>query len=329
MRKILFVLTITIITLILLSCEEAFSPQGELDDQYVLNCIIKRDTTFQTATILRSYKTKSNINTTGNSEDHFVHGAKITLTCYNIYGVKEIYNFRDTLISYMDNGGTMADLRCYYIKDFNPTSAVEEINPGVYRRYGYGMKIEAVLPVGKKLTGVSGGDLDSSFINTYKQTNPVDLGPDNLSFVIYSNSQPELVIKYAKLVNGIWIDYQKLIPKYYSKEIPIYPKIESLDKYVQYDTLAIRKTLLELSANDPNKQNYIIKKIVFMLNVLDYNLMTYFSSLQTFSSEFSYRGTPPDYKSISGGLGVFGSMYTIKKDVSLPFMIRSLGYRTN
>jgi hypothetical protein len=59
MRKILTILAIIIITVLLISCEEAFSPQGEFDDQYILNCIIKSDTSFQTTTILRSYKTNS------------------------------------------------------------------------------------------------------------------------------------------------------------------------------------------------------------------------------------------------------------------------------
>ena len=153
-----------------------------------------------------------------------------------------------------------------------------------------------------------------------------------MSFGIYSNTQPELLIKYSKFENEKWVDYEKLIPKKYStegnSEMPVYPIIEPSEQYVKYDTLAIRKTLQNISAGVPNKQNYIIKKIVFMLNVLDSYLTSYFSTQQTFHNSFSFRETQPDHTNINGGLGVFGVMYTIKKEVTFTNMIRSLGYRT-
>lgn len=332
MRKLFFLLMIIFTTVFLISCEEAFNPQGDFDDQYVLNCIIKNDTTFQIATISRSYKVNNGYSTTGNTEDQSVQGAKITLTCSNILGT-EVYRFRDTIIENSNDKRYKTPIHFYYLKNFNPSITSVEVNPGVFQRYGYNMKIEAVLPDGKKLTAKSYSMMiDSTFINIYKQTNPVNLGPDNLSFGIYSNTQPELLIKYSKLENGNWVDYEKLVPKNYSiegnTEIPVYPIIEPIEKYIRYDTLTIRKTLQYLSTNDPNKQNYIIKKIVFMLNVLDNNLTAYLSSQQTFRNDFSYRVTQADYTIIDSGLGVFGVMYTIKQEVSLLVMIRSLGYRT-
>lgn len=332
MRKLIFLLAIILINVLLISCEEAFNPQGDFNDQYVLNCVIKIDTTFQIATISRSYKTDNGYSTTGNTDDTSVRGAKITLTCSNTLGT-EVFQFRDTIIERSDDKRYKTPIHFYYLKNFNPSITSVEVNPGVFQIYGYNIKIEAVLPDGKRLTAKSyTSGMDSYKVNTYKQTNPVALGPDNLSFGIYSNTQPELLIKYSKLENGNWIDYEKLVPKYYSmgsnNEIPVYPTIEMYEPYVKYDTLIIRKTLQYLSTNDPNKQNYVIKKIVFMLNVLDNNLTAYLSSQQTFRNDFSYRETKPDYTNIDGGLGVFGVMYTIKKEVQLTNMIRSLGYRT-
>ncbi len=332
MRKLIFLLAIILITVHLISCEEAFNPQGDFDDQYVLNCIIKNDTTFQIATISRSYKVNNGYSTTGNTDDQSVQGAKITLTCSNFLGT-EVYQFRDTIIEKSNDTRYKTPIHFYYLKNFNPSITSVEINPGVFQRYGYNMKIEAVLPDGKKLTAKSFSMMiDSTFINTYKQENPLSFGPSILGFRIYSYCQPELLIKYSKLENGNWVDYEKLVPKNYSiegnTEIPVYPIIEPLEQYIRYDTLTIRKTLQYLSTNDPNKQNYVIKKIVFMLNVLDNNLTAYLSSQQTFRNEFSYRVTHADYTIIDGGLGVFGAMYTIKMEVPLTNMIRSLGYRT-
>lgn len=333
MRKKLIVLSIIFITCLLISCEEAFNPQGEFDDQYVLNCVLKIDTTFQMATISRSYKASLGYTTTGNIDDASIQGAKITLTCSNLLGT-EVYHFRDTIIQNSTDTQYKTPIHFYYLKNFNPSITAVEINPGVFQIYGYGLKIEAVLANGKKLTSLAyTTGIDSYKISAYKQRNPVKLGTDNLSYEIYSNSQPELLIEYSKYENDNWADYEKIVPKYYaihgSTEIPIYPTIEMYEPYVKYDTLIIRKTLQNISAGDPNKQNYIIKNIVFMLNVLDYNLTTYISSQQTFSTDYSYRGTPPEYKSVTGGLGIFGAMYTIKMNLQLPHMIRSLGYRTN
>lgn len=334
MKKILFLFAIILNTVLLISCEEAFNPQGDFDDQYVLNCIIKIDTTFQLATISRSYKANNGYSTTGNIEDQSVQNAKITLICYNFLGT-EVYQFRDTIVENFYDRRFKTPIHFYYLKKFNPSIAKTEINnSGVFQRYGYNVKIEAVLPDRKKLTAVSyTSGLDSSKINTYKRTNPVNLGLESLSFRIYSNSQPELLIKYSKLENGNWVEYEKLVPKYYSiegkNEIPIYPIIEPTEQYIRYDTLSIRKTLQNISAGDPNKQNYVIKKIIFMLNVLDEAFASYLSTQQTFRTDFSYRETQPDYTNINGGLGVFGVMYTIKMEVPLQLMIRSLGYRTN
>lgn len=334
MKKILFLFAIILSTVLLISCEEAFNPQGDFDDQYVLNCIIKIDTTFQIATISRSYKANDGYSTARNTEDQSVQNTKIKLICYNFLGT-EVYQFRDTIIENFYDKRFKTRRHFYYLKNFNPSIAKTEINnPGVFQRYGYNIKIEAVLPDGKKLTAVSyTSGLDSSTINTYKRTNPVNLGPENLSFRIYSNSQPELLIKYSKLENGNWVDYEKLVPKYYSiegnNEIPIYPIIEPTEQYIRYDTLTIRKTLQNISVGDPNKQNYVIKKIVFMLNVLDGAFASYLSTQQTFRTDFSYRETQPDYTNINGGLGVFGAIYTIRLDVQMPWLIRSLGYRTN
>ncbi|MBI5731727.1 MAG: DUF4249 family protein [Ignavibacteriales bacterium] len=333
MRKIFFLFTILFITVLLISCEEAFNPQGDFDDKYILNCIIRIDSTFQVATISRSYTTNNGYSTTGNTNDQSVQGAKITLTCSNFLGT-EVYQFRDTVIEKSNDTRIKTPIHFYYLKYFNPSITRYEFSPGVYQRYSYSMNIEAVLPDGKKISSFAyGWELNSSSINTYIQNNPVKLQPENLSFQIYSYSQPELLIKYSKYENGTWNDYEKLVPKYYSMnestEIPVYPIIERLEPYVNYDTLAIRKTLQDLSTNDSNKQNYMIKKIVFMLNVLDGNLTNYFSSQQTFNTSFSYRVTQPDYTNVNGGLGIFGTMYTIKKEVPLTNMIRSLGYRTN
>ncbi|MBA4407141.1 hypothetical protein C0389_07700 [bacterium] len=333
MKKILFLFASMLTVVFLISCEEAFDPMGDFNDQYVLNCIIKIDTTFQIATISRSNKADIGYSTTGNIEDQSVFGAKITLICSNFIGT-EVYHFRDTIIENSNDKRYKTPIHFYYLKNFNPSITSLEFNPGVFRRYGYNIKIEAVLPDGKKLTAVSGTNgLDSTVINRYKQENPVNLEPEFLSFQLLTNSQPELLIKYSKLENGNWIDYEKLIPRHYSiggnAEIPNYPMVARFGSLVQYDTIAIRKTLQNISAGDPNKQNYVIKKIVFMLNVLDGAFASHLSSQQTFKTDFSYRETQPDYTNISGGLGVFGVMYTIKMEMPLQLMIRSLGYRTN
>ena len=53
--KKLKILLFTFIVIIHFSCEENFSPIGDFEEKYTLNCIIRGDNRFQTATLTKTY----------------------------------------------------------------------------------------------------------------------------------------------------------------------------------------------------------------------------------------------------------------------------------
>ena len=50
-KNLLFILLVGL----LISCEENFEPFGDIKEKYALNCIIRGDTTFQIASLTRTY----------------------------------------------------------------------------------------------------------------------------------------------------------------------------------------------------------------------------------------------------------------------------------
>jgi hypothetical protein len=141
-----------------------------------------------------------------------------------------------------------------------------------------------------------------------------------------------MIIYYYVLNNGQKVKYSKRVPLYYASTLgnkPIFPEIQKDINYVVYDTAAIRKSLDDISLNDPQKSNYIIEKAVLRILLLDENLAAYYSAQKTFLDEFSIRINQPDFTNITGGVGVFG-VYTVKSQ-DLYFYdnyIQSLGYST-
>lgn len=324
MKKIIPFLLIFVNGILIISCDEQVDPKTNFQEVYILNCVIRCDTSYQIATIARSYDVNG-YNPNTNTNGTFLGGAKITLTYNSPYGV-EVYHFRDTSIVREDSSRYKTPLHFYYLRNFRP-------------EFSTNIKIEAVLSNGTKLTSTNKTIVVSPYdAAIFRRDNPKNITPELLSFKwgnLFSGraySLPEFHIKYKKNENGIWKEYVKLIPLYYSKGknagIPIYPAVQ-LNAGVVFDTLTIRKTLEDISSGDPNKQNYWIDKIVFMIHIMDENFATYYASRQTFNDEFSVRVTQPDFTNIGNGMGVFGVMNTVKTEVPFTLMSMSIGYRTN
>jgi hypothetical protein len=92
---------------------------------------------------------------------------------------------------------------------------------------------------------------------------------------------------------------------------------------------AISRALEEISAGDPNKDNYnILQSPAFELIALDLNLSRYVSSTNQTFDDLTVTVNESDFTNIEGGLGVFGS-YTKKKYNRIKFQpgyIESFGY---
>lgn len=312
---------------LILSCDDNVNPKTDFRDIYALNCVIRGDTSVQVATITHSYNVDG-FDPLTNSDDPFIKGAKIKLF-YQTTG--ETFTFRDTSIAREAGSRYSTPLNYYYIKNFRP-------------QYESPISIEATLPNGKVLTSKSMTLFVSRYvIEDRNYTIPVpNFGGKYLNFswspVVPSTKDekiyyvPELIIRYAKIQNGISVELQKKVPLYYISgkdgEFPLYPSIQSNITSVSFDTLTIRRSLEEISAGDPNKGNYIIRKAAFRLLITDRNLAIYYAAQKTFLDEFSVRVTQPEYTNIKGGLGIFGTLNSTQLEVTIkPEYIRKFGYR--
>lgn len=317
-------LAILVSALVFISCDDQVNPKADFEEVYVLSCILRTDTTFQVATISRSYDVEG-FDPTSNTIDPFIKGAKIKL----FYG-DNVIEFRDTAIARPPDARYKNPMNIYYTNNFKSTTI--PVN----------MRIEAKLPNGKILSSSSELiSIYSVYINSISV--PISSNPlsDKLNFtwgewmltqtstrVYYA---PELIILYTQDKGGVKIKKQKKVPSFYANTIngllPIYPQIQSGMKSASFEMDAIKRAMAEISEGDPQKSNYKIDGVIFRLLLMDAGLASYYSLQKTFLDEFSVRVNQPDVTNIKGGLGIFGN-YTIKQisvEMTREF-ISSFGY---
>lgn len=292
-----------------LSCEDQVNPKTDFEEVYVLSCIIRTDTTYQIATVSRSYDVNG-FDPTTNSEDPFIKGAKIKLFYDN-----KVVEFKDTAIAREADSRYKTPMNIYYTNKFISTSLP------------VALRIEATLPNGKVLTASSELiSIYSVYINSLSV--PISSNPlsSKLNFtwgewLLTPNSKgvyyaPELVIFYTQDKGGVKIKKQKKVPVFYANTLsgllPVYPQIQSGIKSASFEMDAINRAMAEISEGDSQKSNYKIDGVVFRLLLMDAGLASYYSLQKTFLDEFSVRVNQPDVTNIKGGLGVFGN-YTIKQ----------------
>lgn len=324
MKKTYLAFVILLSAITFLSCEDNVNPKTDFEEVYVLSCIIRTDTTYQIATISRSYDV-DNFDPTTNTVDPFIKGAKVKL----FYG-DNVIEFRDTAIARSADSRYKTPMNIYYTNKFVSTSIP------------VGLRIEATLPNGKVLSSTSQLiSIYSVFINSISV--PISSNPlaNKLNFtwgewmltqtstrVYYA---PELVILYTQDKGGVKIKKQKKVPLFYANTLngllPIYPQIQSGITSASFEMDAINRAMAEISEGDSQKSNYKIDGVIFRLLLMDGGLASYYSLQKVYLDEFSVRVNQPDITNIKGGLGVFG-IYTIKQmnvEITREY-INSFGY---
>jgi len=141
-----------------------------------------------------------------------------------------------------------------------------------------------------------------------------------------------MALRYKQNINGEIVEKTKDVPYKYvnqgGSQVPVYPAPSALATIV-YDLSAITKILEEISAGDPDKQNYsVYQKIIFSVAALDLPTSRYVSSTGGTIDDLTVSVDVADYTNIEGGFGLFGS-YSKRDYTRLRFMenyIESFGY---
>ncbi|MBI1939840.1 MAG: DUF4249 family protein [Ignavibacteriales bacterium] len=316
MKKSFFATIIFITIILTYSCEENFDPFGELKDKYVLNCIIRGDSTFQTATLGKNYMVE-NYDPYSNSEDNSIKGAVIRL--WNGNDIVTI--MKDSTAERPENSSYKKPYSVYYTNSFQPLqhSSVD---------------IEAILPNGKRLK--SSADVPSK-ISAAINTDRIPTTDNGDVELTWNSDQrdPVFVVRvgiyYYKHENGLKKRYVKSVPLYYAKdgnkEIPVYSAPLTNSMYsVSVET--ITKTMELISEGDIEKGKYEILSCIAEVLSLNQELSKYYNSTVRGLDPYSVKLDETDYSNIENGYGIFGVYMRSYRVIKFTHKyIESFGYK--
>jgi len=299
------------------SCDADFSPYAEFQDKYSLICLLRNDTTFQTAVLSHNYS-PDQPDPYSYSNDPSIIGADIRVW-YN----DSVYVLSDSSETRTDSSRYTGPYRFYFNDNFkiSPQEVIE---------------IEVLLENGRRLFSSSVTPKDIIFSNKSDVIIP-PVNSDLINFIWTASEQgayysPKFEIKYLQIVNGNPEQKTIEVPlKYVTKNgilEPVYPGASNRTSVV-YSLEAIARTLEIISEGVPNKQNYSIYQTpLFNLLAFDDALSKYASSTSQSLNDLTVTLNTADYTNIQGGFGIFGSY--IKKNYStIKFQqnfIESFGY---
>ncbi|MCX6173462.1 MAG: DUF4249 family protein [Ignavibacteriales bacterium] len=316
MKKCFFTIVMIITSVLFFSCEENLNPYGDFKEKYVLNFIIRGDTTFQTATLSKDYVVY-NADPYSNTDDHSVKGAIV-----RIWQKDQVHFLRDTTIQRPGPTNYQTPYSVYYINNFQP-----EENSKI--------DIEALLPNGKRLTSSSTVPSKVNFNYTLTDTIIPMPGKKIVSTFWATDKQnevtlPRLMILYYTYSTGVKKLNKFIIPLSYlnidNNLVPNYPTPSLMQGYT-VDLATVNKSMELLSAGDPNKSGYEILVAIIEVYSFDTNLSLYYNSTARSGDVYSIKLDETDYSNINGGFGIFG-IY-MKSQWAIRFsndFIKSFGY---
>lgn len=323
MKKLL-ISTAIIFTVFIASCKDEIDPFGETNEKYVLNCIIRTDTSYQVLTLTHSYAA-TNFDPYSNTTDPAVKGAVIRLW----EGNDKVTFFTDTTIT--------RDTSSLYKTPYTLYQA-----HGIQPNQNTTLNIEAILPSGKKLTAVGTTPLKPVFTKLGQMGGAGDtiVPPVEKDYVraqwgtvaapkgtVYL---PRIYIVYKVTENGVDVRKIKMIPvKYFiysGVEYPQYPGLSNVP-WVTVDMTIINRCMSEIAGADTDKQKYKIFALVVDVISLDDNLSAYYNATNKNKDPYAVKLYETDYTNIVGGFGLFGIRYLASTsiDISAPY-VRTFGY---
>jgi len=318
--------SLIVMCLILESCKSDFNINAPYQDVYVLNCILRTDTSIQYALISKNYFTENGIVPPANSIEPNIKNANI-----KIYYDDSMFNMRDTTALVADSGN-VAMVDCYYVKNLI-------LSPGKV------ISIEASVPGGDTLKSTI--QVPQIVYSNFSLNFPQPQGPGYQKIPSYSWSWagnnggsapildlPQLEVYYKKYEDGTMTDNKILIPMAYyftfNEDGSLVPVNDTLSFSTSCITTLqiVNQSMQEISGEDPNKDNYVITKVKLSVISLDPNLTKYYCANQTYSNNFTVKLRQADFSNINGGKGIFGLYYVFHLPLAVDSLyIESFGYR--
>lgn len=316
MKKIL-ILIAGLLPLLFSACKEDFDPKSEFREHYVLNIVIRPDTTVQLATLSHSYSV-TGYDPYENRVDPSIVNADI-----RIIHDDKVYVFKDSSAARLDSARYTTPVRYYYCSNFLPAANRE-------------IKVRCQLNNGKLLTAAT----------VLPQKLEVETGSARLI------PQPEteaFTFKWKKDAEGTWFlpklilfykifDGKNYVP--HSKEVKLISKTGAdagklyspgltRSNAITFDKAALDSAMNSLAHIDPaGKTNIYIYSCTLEVLIFDSNLSAYYSTIHGYMDDLTVKIDGSDYTNIDGGYGILGSY--MKGNVSIGLTtdyIRDMGYQ--
>jgi hypothetical protein len=309
------------------SCNNDFNINAPVEDVYVLNCVLRNDNSVQYAIISKNTFTENGVSPASNSTDQNIQDLNIKIF-YN----DSVFVMRDTTIQLTDSGNVVP-VNCYYVRN-------------LILRPGKAISIEASVPDGKTLKSViyipkiSYADFSLKFPQVTESGDYQDRPSYSWSWIGYAKDSitildlPQLEVYYKHYEQGIYFDKKVLVPLAFYFIIDQYGNLSPVNVEISSRTSCVTKLetvdkiMRDISGDDPQKENYIITKIVFSVISLDPELSKYYSAYETYSENFTIKLRQTDFSNIEEGKGIFGVYYkfSIRLAVDSRY-IESFGYQ--
>jgi hypothetical protein len=308
--KRIFLLICIPISFIFISCEEDFDPKTDFKPKYIVSCVLRGDTTYQTLTLSKSY-TVDGFDPYQNFEDPSLFDADIRL-----WQEDSVYFFRDSSIERSDPSRYNTPQSFYYIDNFKPAENIP-------------VELRVITSNGKVLWGSTKLPVKI----TWDALSDFKLPPDDDDFLLQwipNTNHGWYLIRYSIAYRHTSTGNQPLrkpVPLRYNGDTPEFPKPTKNVGYL-FEKAALDRAFSEISINDPDKGSYSIFGGVMELIIFDEHLSKYFSSLNGFVDDLTIRVDQTDYTNIEGGFGIFGSY--LKQNGGTTFSkeyIESFGYK--
>ncbi len=302
MKKVVLI----ILMILVVACDDDFSPKADFEEEYTVYSVIKGKDSTQTVFVQRTYNF-GGYNPLDYDENTFIEGAEV----YIIYD-DSTYRFHETVIDSVDNKRLAIPFIAYESNELYP-----EMNQL--------MELIVNLPNGKTITAETRTP-KFNYLHFNQTIEPFIPAPDEVIDIKWDlvdgddENQiylPELKISYYLTEDdGTNTLKEKAVPlNYYYRDngerianFPL-PINEGAMQYLQesFDT-----TMVLIGEGIEDKTRIIIRDAELQLILLDYNLVPYYMSIETFLGGYTILLDQNDYSNINGGRGVFASFFIDK-----------------
>lgn len=306
MKKNLFYIIIA--SLLLISCEESFSPVGEFSQEFSINCILNSDSTNHVAVIKSTYPI------TDDSLVTDVSGAVITIT-----GPRDEYTFEEM----MGESGEYPSI-IYSLSDWAPRWQVDyefkaELESGEVFTSTMRLKDSLLFNHRFSDTFYPDDEKDQDVVTAVWKPMAQDVLAERRAFIEYYREIDGELVKFLQPVpvSGVEIDGQQ---EY------VYSNISNASTF-SFPSSNIDVAMNALwDGSEPKIKTYI-GRLLYSVKIFDWQLASYMLTSSNVDGDFSASQHINAYSSFEGAYGVVG--FTVHDNLPCGFdleYVYSFGY---